>query len=118
MDYAYQHTLTKLKTKTHNYDYVGDRNLDIKVKRHLHMKRDGKNMGDYWDSEIVKTSVGNQNTKISHPAMFPDEIVVLPILQTTKPNDLVLDTFHGSGTTGRVSNQYGRRYVGYDVKVY
>jgi len=47
-----------------------------------------------------------------------DEIVILPILQTTKPNDLVLDTFHGSGTTGRVSNQYGRRYVGYDLKVY
>ena len=65
--------------------------------------------------EIRKTA---EEKALKHPAMFPDEIVILPILQTTKPNDLVLDTFHGSGTTGRVSNQYGRRYVGYDLKVY
>ena len=118
MKYYYEHTLTKLKTENHKYSYVGDRNIDIRLKTNTFLKRDGKNMGDFWDDEIVKTSVGNQNTNIKHPAMFPDEIVILPILQTTKPNDLVLDTFHGSGTTGRVSNQYGRRYVGYDLKVY
>ena len=118
MKYYYEHTLTKLKTENHKYSYIGDRNIDIRLKTNTFLKRDGKNMGDFWDDEIVKTSVGNQNTNVKHPAMFPDEIVILPILQTTKPNDLVLDTFHGSGTTGRVSNQYGRRYVGYDLKVY
>ena len=118
MKYYYEHTLTKLKTENHKYSYIGDRNIDIRLKTNTFLKRDGKNMGDFWDDEIVKTSVGNQNTNIKHPAMFPDEIVILPILQTTKPNDLVLDTFHGSGTTGRVSNPYGRRYVGYNLKVY
>ena len=51
-----------------------------------------------------------------HPAPFPSKIVVLPLLQTTNEGDLVLDPFHGSGTTGKVANIYGRRYIGYDLK--
>jgi len=85
-----------------------------------YIPREGKNMGDYWSEDIVRTSVAN-NQKFSnkdHPATFPEEIVILPLLQTTKENDLVLDPFHGSGTTGRVANHYDRRYVGYDLKRY
>jgi adenine specific DNA methylase Mod len=37
---------------------------------------------------------------------FPEQIVILPLLQTTNSNDLVLDAFHGYGTTGKVSIQY------------
>ena len=86
-----------------------------------YIPRNGKNIGDYWDEGIVQTAVANQfksTTKTEHPAPFPEQIVILPLLQTTNPNDLVLDTFHGSGTTGKVSTQYGRRYVGYDLKTY
>ena len=70
--------------------------------------------------DIVRTSVANQfkSTGKEHPAQFPDQIVLLPVLQTTKENDLVLDLFNGSGTTGKVANSLGRRYVGYDLKVY
>ena len=83
----------------------------------------GKNMGDYWDEDIVTTTVANQhrNHKFSnknHPAPFVEEIVVLPLLQTTQENDIVLDPFHGSGTTGHVATQYRRRYIGYDIKTY
>jgi len=35
-------------------------------------------------------------------APFPEEIIILPILQTSKEFELVLDPFMGSGTTGRV----------------
>jgi len=41
--------------------------------------------------------------------------VTLPILQTTDEGDIVLDPFMGSGTTGKVANRLGRRFVGYDV---
>tara|TARA_E500000331_G_scaffold213345_1_gene204622 strand:+ start:1421 stop:1591 length:171 start_codon:yes stop_codon:yes gene_type:complete len=54
----------------------------------------------------------------SHPAPFNHKLVVVLLLQTTRENDLVLDCFHGSGTTGDVANAYGRRYIGFDTKVY
>ena len=44
--------------------------------------------------------------------------VHLPILMATEEGDLVLDTFMGSGTTGRVSNAHKRFFVGYDIKQY
>ncbi len=52
------------------------------------------------------------------PAPFPENIVTLPILQSSQEGDLVLDLFMGAGTTGRVANKFNRRFVGYDVKVY
>jgi len=42
----------------------------------------------------------------------------LPILQTSKEFELVLDPFMGSGTTGRVCDKLGRSFVGYDLKGY
>ena len=49
---------------------------------------------------------------------MPEEIITLPILQTSKEFELVLDPFMGSGTTGRVCDKLGRRFVGYDLKDY
>ncbi len=80
----------------------------------------GKNMGDYWNEDIVRTSVANQKLDIEgeHPAPFPEEIITLPILQTSKEFELVLDPFMGSGTTGKVCDKLGRSFVGYDLKKY
>jgi len=78
----------------------------------------GKNMGDYWNEEIVRTSVSNQKLNIEgeHPAPFPEQIVLLPILQTSSEGQLVLDPFCGSGTVGRVCDQINRNFVGYDTQ--
>ena len=80
----------------------------------------GKNMGDYWNEDIVRSAVANQklNLEGEHPAPFPQQIVLLPILQTSKEFDLVLDPFMGSGTVGRVCDEVNRRFVGYDLKRY
>ena len=80
----------------------------------------GKNMGDYWNEDIVRSAVANQRLNIEgeHPAPFPQQIVLLPILQTSKVGDLVLDPFMGSGTVGRVCDEVNRNFVGYDLKKY
>jgi DNA modification methylase len=80
----------------------------------------GKNMGDYWNEDIVRTSVANQKLNIGgeHPAPFPNEIITLPILQTSNEFELVLDPFMGSGTTGRVCDKLNREFVGYDLNNY
>jgi DNA modification methylase len=75
-------------------------------------------MGDYWNEDIVRSAVANQKLNIEgeHPAPFPQQIVLLPILQTSKEFELVLDPFMGSGTVGRVCDKLGRSFVGYDLK--
>ena len=80
----------------------------------------GKNMGDYWNEDIVRTSVANQKLNIEgeHPAPFPEEIITLPILQSSEGFELVLDLFMGSGTVGRVCDKLGRSFVGYDLKMF
>ena len=40
---------------------------------------------------------------------------LVAILSTSKPGDLVVDMFNGTGTTGEVAVSNGRRYVGYDL---
>lgn len=77
----------------------------------------GKNMGDFWNEDIVRTSVSNQKLNIDgeHPAPFPEQIVLLPIIQTSKEGQTILDPFCGSGTVGRVCEKLNRNFVGYDV---
>ena len=80
-----------------------------------------RNMGDFWNEDIVETAAAGRNGHFGnskHPAPFPHKLVVVPILQTTKEDDLVCYPFHGSGTTGDVATAYGRKYVGYDVHTY
>ena len=47
-----------------------------------------------------------------------EEIITLPIFQTSKEFEVILDPFMGSGTTGRVCDKLGRSFVGYDLKWY
>ena len=42
--------------------------------------------GDYWNEDIIRTSVANQKLDIEgeHSAPFPEKIIILPIFQTSK----------------------------------
>jgi DNA modification methylase len=51
----------------------------------------------------------------AHFAAFPEELVRRCITPATKPGDLVLDPFGGSGTTGKVAMELGRRSILLDV---
>lgn len=68
----------------------------------------GKNPGDVW---AYSTGV----FKGAHFATFPVDIPERAILAGCKPGGTVLDPFSGSGTTGMVAKQLGRRYVGIDI---
>jgi len=120
--YYYNHTFTPLKDKTKPSLPPRHRNVNGKSSNGMspYIPRNGKNMGDFWTEDIIRTAVATQkglNGK-EHPAPYPEGIVILPLLQTTKENDLVLDPFHGSGTTGKVAIDHNRKYIGYDLKTY
>ena len=46
-----------------------------------------------------------------HPTQKPLKVVLFHILYFSKPNDIVLDPFAGSGTTGVAAALIGRRYI-------
>lgn len=49
-----------------------------------------------------------------HPTQKPEKLLERIILASTKENDIVLDPFNGSGTTGIVAFKLGRTYLGID----
>ncbi|HEV2349503.1 MAG TPA: site-specific DNA-methyltransferase [Terriglobia bacterium] len=58
----------------------------------------------------MATECGNTN----HSAAFPISLPTWFIKLFTKPGDVVLDPFIGSGTTAVASKQLGRHYIGVD----
>ena len=65
-----------------------------------------------------KRDVWTVNTKPysgSHFAVFPTELIEPMILAGSKVGDIVLDPFFGSGTTGQVSQQLGRKWIGCEL---
>ena len=50
-----------------------------------------------------------------HPTIKPLELVKKHLLHTTKPNDIVLDCFMGSGTTAVACKETGRNFIGFEI---
>lgn len=50
-----------------------------------------------------------------HPASFPEKLVENCILLSSDVGDMVLDPFMGSGTTGIVCKNIGRKFIGIEI---
>ena len=48
----------------------------------------------------------------AHPTQKPEALLYRVLLACTKPGDVVLDPFFGTGTTGAVAKRLGRRWIG------
>lgn len=48
----------------------------------------------------------------AHPTQKPEALLARVLLATSRPGDVVLDPFFGSGTTGAVAKRLGRHFVG------
>jgi len=48
----------------------------------------------------------------AHPTQKPEALLHRILLATTNPDDVVLDPFFGTGTTGAVAKRLGRRWIG------
>lgn len=76
----------------------------------------GKNPTDVWSFAKV-TSGTNRSSKerTPHPAQFPSALIERIVLACSKPGDVILDPFIGSGTVAEVAVRTGRRAVGFDI---
>jgi modification methylase len=48
----------------------------------------------------------------AHPTQKPEALLYRILLACTKPGDVVLDPFFGTGTTGAVARRLGRKWIG------
>lgn len=65
-----------------------------------------------------KRTVWNINTvpfTDAHFATFPSALIEPCILSSTKPGDIVLDPFFGSGTVGVVCHKLNRKFIGIEL---
>jgi modification methylase len=54
---------------------------------------------------------GEDGKKV-HPTQKPEALLARVLMASSKPGDVVLDPFFGSGTTGAVARRLGRHFVG------
>jgi modification methylase len=47
-----------------------------------------------------------------HPTQKPEALLARVVLSSSRPDDVVLDPFCGTGTTGAVAKRLGRRFIG------
>lgn len=68
----------------------------------------GTRMGDWW---VVPPAL----TDYAHTAAYAVELCNRPILISSRPGDIVLDPFSGSGTTAVAAKSLGRHFIGIEL---
>lgn len=104
--------LEGLKDESNSFSY-GTNNLFPKLISGMDF-RDGMVKTNAATTQFLRKKCEEKGFYLNHTAVFPEVIPMIPILSTTRPGDLVLDLFNGTGTTGEVSMKLDRKYVGYE----
>ncbi|HET6971441.1 MAG TPA: site-specific DNA-methyltransferase [Phenylobacterium sp.] len=58
--------------------------------------------------ERLKDETGSK----AHPTQKPEALLHRVIMASSKPGDIILDPFFGTGTTGAVARRLGRKFIG------
>jgi len=93
-------TLKQAETKTTSFGRV--------VKTHPL----GRQPEDVWQISIINSQA---KERTGFATQKPEALLERIIKASSNPNDIVLDCFIGSGTTARVAQKLGRRWIGCDI---
>ena len=83
-------------------------------------ENNGKQMKDFWEFQDVEvfessTTKASEKKQGKHPTQKPIALLERLIKCATRENDLILDPFNGSGTTGIVAKKLNRKYIGIEL---
>jgi DNA modification methylase len=78
----------------------------------LYQETDEKTVDDVWRLSMLQPADRSQN--YGYPTQKPEILAARIIEMSTRPGDIVLDAFAGSGTTIAVAEKLGRRWIGID----
>ena len=90
--------------------FYQDSNAEKPTEEHTHHNvKDKKIKGNIWQysNGIAKD--------FKHPAVFPEKLAEDHILSWTNENDIILDPFMGSGTTGKICKKLNRNFIGIEI---
>ena len=95
-----------------NNSYLPDLEYCLMFREQGTKLNDGYELKSKWYSSPI-----NKKDKdlFNHPTIKPLALVERHIRHSTQPNDIVLDTFIGSGTTAVACQNTGRRYLGFEI---
>ncbi|MGE4444640.1 MAG: site-specific DNA-methyltransferase [Candidatus Altimarinota bacterium] len=77
------------------------------------IKNDGKQMRSVWS---ISTPSKREKKFGKHPTQKPLKLLERVILSSTNENDIILDPFTGSSTTGVIAKQFNRQFIGIDTE--
>jgi len=118
------------RTFTHSTEYVlwfvKGKNWKFNYKElkefNPHKTRDGKlkQMRDFIDFIELPTVQGKERIKDNsgralHPTQKPEKLIELILIASSDENDVVLDPFFGTGTTGVVASRLKRNWIGIEI---
>jgi modification methylase len=89
------------KRYTFNYDALKAFNEDIQM-------RSDWTLALCTGDERLKDDEGHK----AHPTQKPEGLLHRVLLSASRPGDIVLDPFFGTGTTGAAAKRLGRKYIG------
>ena len=79
------------------------------------MRVPGQMLTDVW-TDIAWTGIANEGGVTLKNGKKPERLIERVLHLATKPGDLVLDSFLGSGTTAAVAHKMGRRWIGIEME--
>lgn len=101
-------------TRSHEYVFL------LSKSEHYHYDHEAikepTTQGDGIRNRRTVWAINTEAYRGAHFAVFPPELVRLCVLAGSTPASPVLDPFMGSGTTGSVCVELGRRFVGIELK--
>lgn len=100
----------KHKQAKHTFHYDKMRNGDFTSDI---LKNPNKQMRSVW---AIPHTPKKEKTHGNHPTQKPLKLLHRIISACTNKNDIILDPFCGSGTTGVIAKQLNRNFVGIDIK--
>ena len=99
-----------------NYDEVKEFNPN-KTKN-----GENKQMRDFLDFIKIPIVQGEERIRGTdgraiHPTQKPEKLLELIIKASTNKNDIILDPFFGTGTTGKVADELQRKWIGIEKNI-
>ena len=112
---AHPESVRDRPTKAHETIFLLSKQQDYFYNIHAVEGPGGRRLRTVWDipTEPVKR---NGDHPDDHPAMMPMALARRCLSITSKPDNVVLDPYAGSGTTLLAASELGRRWVGIELK--
>jgi len=95
-------------TRSHEYVFLLAKSEHYNYDNKAVLEANERNLRTVWD-------INTEPFRGAHFATFPSALVERCLLLTSRPGDVILDPFFGSGTVGAVAINHGRTFMGIEL---